>query len=162
MGMTPLEGVVMSTRSGSVDPGLLLELLRRGVSRADLEDGLTRRGGLVALSGRTDMLEIVRAAAEGDERARFARAHWIRSVAKHACSLLPALGGLDAVVFTGGIGEHDADARERICSELPLSPAVHVIEAREDVSLVRAARQASCTHTGHAPPETHPRRDRLQ
>jgi acetate kinase len=164
MGMTPLEGVVMGTRSGSIDPGVLLHLLRTGVSRAELEEGLTRTGGMFALSGRSDMREIARAAAEGDERARFARAHFVRSVANHACSLLPALGGVDAFVFTGGIGENDADARERILAELAFLGRVpaHVVVAREDISLVRAARQASCSHPGHAPPEAHPRRDRLQ
>jgi len=162
MGMTPLEGPVMGTRAGSIDPGALLDLMRRGYSRADLEDGLTRKGGLVALCGRSGMLEIAQAATEGDERAAFARVHWIRSVAKNACSLLPALGGLDASVFTGGIGENDADARDRIARQLPLGAPVHVIQAREDISLVRAGRLATCNQLHHAPPQTHPRRDRLQ
>jgi acetate kinase len=162
MGMTPLEGLVMATRSGSIDPGAILHLARAGLSIDEIERGLVHEGGLVALAGRSDMREIARAAVEGDERARFARAHFVRSVAKHACSLLPALGSVDALVFTGGIGENDADVRDRILAALPFRARVQVVHAREDISLVRASRQASCNHLGHAPPEANPRRDRLQ
>ena len=172
MGMTPVEGLVMGTRSGSVDPGALSLLLQRGaLSIEELARGLEHESGLLALAGSSDMREIARRAADGDSRARFARAHFIRSAAKHSCALLPALGGLDGVVFTGGIGEHDAavragvarelgflriavdpaaneagSAEDRLISDQSSTVAVLVLHAREDVSLLRAARQASCNH----------------
>ena len=187
MGMTPVEGLVMATRPGSVDPGALVQLLRAGVSLESLDDGLERRGGLVALAGTGDMREISRAAGTGDPRARFARAHFVRSAAKHSSALVPTMGGLDGIVFTGGIGEHDAEVRAGVVEALgflgiALDPAANeassaedrvisrgssravalVVHAREDVSLLRAARLANCTEHDHAPPETNPGRHRLQ
>jgi acetate kinase len=192
MGMTPLEGIVMGTRSGSVDPGALVQMLASGVTAEELGDGLEREGGLLALCGQRDMRAIARSAAAGDERAQFARAHFVRSAAKHACGLLPALGGLDAVVFTGGIGEHDAGVRagvaaalemvgvvldaernaatsteDRVVSRTSSRVVVLVVHAREDISLLRAARQASCSlgagkELEHAPPEENSGRDRFQ
>ena len=192
MGMTPVEGLVMGTRPGSVDPGALVRLLRGGLSVDELGEGLEHGGGLRALAGTSDMRELARRASEGDGRARFARAQFIRSAAKHAGSLLAVLGGLDAVVFTGGIGENDvavragvvaalgfagialdadANARsstaDRVVSASSSGAAVLVVHAREDVSLLRAARLATCSSRGdkeleHASSETNPGRDRLQ
>ncbi len=163
MGMTPLEGIVMATRSGSIDPGVLLHLLRAGLDTNEIEEGLSSKGGLLALAGKKDMRAI---AASTDDACRLARAYFIRSVAKHACSMLPALGGLDAVVFTGGIGENDAELRAQVTASLGAissSPVVAlVIHAREDISLLHAARQASCIQTPHGHPETDSRRNRLQ
>jgi acetate kinase len=119
MGFTPMEGVVMATRSGSVDPGLLLHLLRvAGLSTDELEDGLDRHGGLVALSGTKDMREVLSRAAAGDEVAVLARDVWVLSAAKAVGALTASLGGIDALVFTGGIGERSAEVRRLVTGRL--------------------------------------------
>ncbi len=107
MGFTPLEGLVMATRSGTVDPGLLLFLQRRaGLTEAELNEGLDRGGGLVALAGTPDMREIIKRVHEGDERAELALDVYIHRLRSLIASMVAAMGGLDVLVFTGGVGEN--------------------------------------------------------
>jgi len=114
MGFTPLEGIVMGTRSGSLDPGLLLHLLREEGASVDGLDRLLNHGsGLRGLSGRSgDLRDVLAAGDRGDERARLAVDVYIHRLRFHIGAMLGALGGLDAVVFTAGVGEHSAEIRE--------------------------------------------------
>ena len=114
MGLTPAGGVVMTTRSGDLDPGLVFYLLRQGDSDVDsIEKMLNHEAGLAGLSGISgDMREVREAATKGDRQAALALRVFIRSVKKQLGSYLALLGGLDAIVFSGGIGEHDAASRK--------------------------------------------------
>ena len=138
MGFSPLEGVPMTTRSGSVDPGALLYLMREhGLSVEDVDHALEHESGLAALSGTSgDVREL-------DETA-LALAVFVHRVAAAVAASAAALGGLDAVAFTGGIGEHSAVVRERVCEQLRfLGPfAVHVIPSREELVIAEAVRTA--------------------
>jgi acetate kinase len=136
MGFSPLEGVPMTTRSGSVDPGALLYLLReRGLSVDELDHALEHESGLAALSG-----------ASGDVRDladdSIALAVYVHRVAGAIAASAAALGGLDAIAFTGGVGEHSELIRERVCERLHFlgSFTVHVVESREELVIARAAR----------------------
>ncbi len=113
MGFTPLEGVVMATRSGSVDPGLLLWLLERErVPAGELADALEHRSGLLGLCGTADMRELLVRADAGDRRARLALDVYLHRLRAGIAAMAAALGGLDALVFTGGVGERSATIRE--------------------------------------------------
>ena len=127
MGFTPLDGIAMATRSGSVDPGILFYLLRReserGTSLSEATDALDRMlnhgSGLAGLSGISgDVRPLLSAEAQGDERARLALGVFVHRLAAAIASMLPALERLDALVFTGGIGEHAAELRARTCAKL--------------------------------------------
>ncbi|MGI4792177.1 MAG: acetate/propionate family kinase [Janthinobacterium lividum] len=120
MGMTPLEGLVMGTRSGDVDPGLLLYLLReQKMSAEDLDDMLNHQSGLQGVSGlSSDVRDLEKAASEGSAQAELALALFAYRVRKYIGAYAAALGGLDAVAFTGGVGEHSASMRARICTGL--------------------------------------------
>ena len=113
MGFTPMEGLPMATRSGSVDPGLLLHLLRSsGASPDALDDLLNRRSGLAGLAGGAgDLREVLAARERGEPRACLAFDVYVHRLRRGIGAMLPALGGLDAVVFTGGVGEHAAAVR---------------------------------------------------
>jgi acetate kinase len=168
MGFTPIEGLVMATRSGSVDPGLLLWVQRHGgIEAEEMEQALDRESGLLALSGRSgDMREIVAGIEEGDERCRLAFDTYIHRLAASVAAMATAMGGIDALVFTGGVGENsaqvraatgratgflgieidgaanDGDNRDRMISG-PRSPvAVLVIGAREDIELASQVRSS--------------------
>lgn len=118
MGLTPLEGLVMGTRSGDVDPGIVLKLARElGVDGA--EAVLNGRSGLAGLSGiSNDLRAIQAAAAEGDDRARLAINVFAHRARKYVGAYAAVMGGLDAVVLTGGIGENSASMRRRILQRL--------------------------------------------
>jgi acetate kinase len=120
MGFTPLEGLIMATRPGDVDAGVLLHLLlHRGVTPEELNAGLNHRAGLLGLSGVTsDMRELLALEAEGHAGARLAVAAFCHRARKYVGACLAVLGGADAVVFGGGIGEHAATVRARICAGL--------------------------------------------
>jgi acetate kinase len=120
MGLTPMEGLVMGTRSGDVDPGLLLYLLRTvGLSPEVLDDLLNHQSGLLGLSGRSaDMRDLEKAAAEGDARSELALEVFAYRAAKTIGAYAVALEGLDGLAFSGGIGEHSAAMRQRICGTL--------------------------------------------
>ena len=120
MGMTALEGLVMGSRSGDIDPGLAGHVHRTlGLSLEEIEDALYRRSGLAALSGRgNDLRDIEEAAAQGDGPAQLALTVYAYRVRKYIGAYAAAMGGLDVVAFTGGIGENSASMRRRICDRL--------------------------------------------
>jgi acetate kinase len=120
MGLTPLGGVVMATRSGDLDPGVLLYLLRSGKNTPDtLEELLNRQAGLVALSeGEPDMQKLLARRSAGDQLADLAVTAYVTSVRKAIGAYAALLGGLDLLVFTGGIGEHSDEIRSLICSPI--------------------------------------------
>jgi acetate kinase len=167
MGFTPLEGLVMATRSGSVDPGLVLWLQEHGgLSAKSVEHGLEHDSGLAGLAGGSgDMREVLAGVAAGDAGARLALEVYLHRLRASIAAMAAAMGGLDALVFTGGIGQASADVRSRTCEGLgflglgidrrrndegngdrivspPAAvPAVAVVEAREDIEIARLVRQ---------------------
>lgn len=120
MGMTPLEGLVMGTRSGDLDPGIILRLIRERDGDVDAVDHvLNRESGLKGLSGiSNDLREIEAAAEKGDDAARLAISVFTHRARKYIGAYAAAMGGLDAVVLTGGIGENSASMRQRILQRL--------------------------------------------
>jgi len=166
MGFTPLEGVMMAQRSGSVDPGLLLYLMtRRGVPVETLEHALNEQSGLFGVSGVSADLRQVQAAADaGHERATLAIEIFVRRIVGCIGAMVAVLGGLDALVFTGGIGEHSARVRKAVCEafeylgvrlDLPSNEVgasdsdiahtssvvrVLVVSAREDLAILHQVR----------------------
>jgi len=162
MGMTPLEGLVMGTRSGSIDPGIALLLLRQGIGPEELAEGISHAGGMAALSGGTaGMRELEASAAAGDDRARLAIEVFVARASAEIAAAATALQRLDGLVFTGGIGARSASVRVAICARLGAlgvsapsdpggdddrllstgSPAVAVIAAREEVVIARDVAQ---------------------
>ena len=164
MGFTPLEGAVMAMRSGSVDPGALLWLQEvHGVTTDEMNTALEHRSGMLALSGEVDLRKIERGAAAGDIECMTALDVYVHSLSRVIGGLATSLDRLDALVFTGGVGEHSALVRTRICRRLALldvpdvlaevggdgviarrgdGPAVAVVTAREDVQMARETRHA--------------------
>ncbi|HVA03707.1 MAG TPA: acetate/propionate family kinase [Acidimicrobiales bacterium] len=169
MGFTPLEGLVMATRSGSVDPGVLLWVLRHEQLTVDeLEDALDRRAGLLGLSGVSgDLREVLRAADGGDARSRLAFGVYIHRLRAEVGAMVAAMDGIDGLVFTGGAGEGSARLRHDACVDLGflgieldeqrnsadpgleidrvvsrhgIAPAVVVVRAREDLEIARQVR----------------------
>ena len=120
MGLTPLEGLMMGTRSGSVDPGVLLHLLESGkLSPVELRRALEHESGLKGVSGLgSDMRQVQEAAGLGDKRAELALAMFIRRSALAVGAAATSLNSLDGVIFTGGIGEHAHAVRKRIVDRL--------------------------------------------
>jgi acetate kinase len=120
MGFTPLEGLVMATRSGDVDPGLVLWLQQQGgVGVDELADTLERRSGLAGLSGTAGDLRDVLAGVDADnEEARLAYGVWLHRLRAGIAAMAAAMGGVHALAFTGGIGEHAARARADTCAGL--------------------------------------------
>jgi acetate kinase len=166
MGLTPLEGVPMATRSGTVDPGALVFLMREhGLDAASLEDGLERDSGLRGLAGGDGDLRAVEAAADDDPDAALALDVFAHRVAASVAAMAASAGGLDALVFTAGIGERSASTRSRVCERLAflgieLDPGLNlaaepdrdvaarssavrvlVLRAREELVMARAARE---------------------
>jgi len=165
MGFTPLEGLVMATRSGSVDPGLLMWLLQRGgLSQHELAEALEHGSGLLGLCGSADMREVLERAQRGDEAASLALEVYVHRLQAGIAAMAAPLDGLDALVFTGGVGEHAAAVRELAAGGLgflgvAIDPRLNVeaagdveisapgasartlvITAREDVEIARAVR----------------------
>ena len=137
MGNTPLEGLVMGTRAGDVDAGVLLTLLRTGEFAVDeLDDLLNRRSGLAGISGRgNDLREIQQAAAGGDDRSRLAINVFAHRARKYIGAYAAAMGGVDAIVFTGGIGENSASMRQRILQRLEFLGCVLDEDRNRDASV---------------------------
>jgi acetate kinase len=167
MGFTPLEGLVMATRSGSVDPGMLLWLLEREqLGAREMTEGLEHCSGLLGLCGTADMREVLARADDGDARAELALEVYIHSLRAGIGAMTAALGGLDALVFTGGVGERSAAVRELTVGGLAFiglaidgqlnnaaapdvdvsaaraSAATLVLAAREDLEIARQVRAA--------------------
>jgi acetate kinase len=141
MGFTPLEGLMMARRSGSVDPGLLVYLLsHQGVSVSELDQALNEQSGLQGVSGvSADLREVLAAADYGNARAALARDIFVHRVVSTIGAMAATLNGVDALVFTGGIGEHSATIRDRVSAGLTYLEPLHVlvIPAREDLSILR-------------------------
>jgi acetate kinase len=161
MGFTPLDGLVMTTRSGSIDAAIVLALMRAGFSADEIEDELTRRSGLRALTGSTDMREILDAARSGRADASLALDLFCQRIVLTAGAYLTLLDGQGAIVFGGGIGTHAPAIRERIANGLAAwdvrlddvrnaanepgrisaddARAVYVFRTNEEVVIARAA-----------------------
>jgi acetate kinase len=141
MGLTPLEGLMMGTRAGSIDPGILFYLLRTERLTADeLAEELDHGSGLVGVSGRTsDVRELLRMKANGDERATLALDLFVRRAAECIASAATALLAIDAIVFTGGIGENAAGLRAQIVARLGSIGVAPIAEesVSEDAVLAR-------------------------
>lgn len=136
MGATPLEGLVMGTRSGDVDAGVLLSLLRDGFDVDALDDLLNRRSGLAGLSGLgNDLREIESAAAAGNDSARLAIIVFAHRARKYIGAYAAAMGGVDAIVFTGGIGENSASMRGRILQRLEFLGVILDEDRNRDASI---------------------------
>jgi acetate kinase len=120
MGFTPLEGLMMATRSGSIDPSIVLHLQERhGLTTEQVETALNRESGLLGVSGiSADMRQVLAAARAGDKRARLALAIYAHRVRQAIGALSVTMGGVDALIFTAGVGEHAAEVRESICAGL--------------------------------------------
>ncbi len=119
MGMTPLEGLVMGTRSGDIDPAIPVLLARQGLSPDRIDEMLNRESGLSGLSGvGADFRDIERAADGGDPRARLAIDVFVHRLKKYVGAFVAVLGGADALVFTGGIGENSVRVRSAVCEGL--------------------------------------------
>ncbi len=120
MGFTPLEGLMMGTRSGSIDPSILVYLIRhQGCSADQIDEMLNRKSGLLGVSGISgDMREILEAVDKGNERARLAYQIYAHRLTREMGAMLAVLGGVDAIVFTGGIGENCAPLRKDVCEQL--------------------------------------------
>ena len=165
MGFTPLDGLVMATRCGSLDPGLVLWLLEHErLGEQDLARALEHESGLLALAGSADMREVLRGDQAGDERAQLGLGVYLHRLRAEIAAMTAALAGLDVLVFTGGVGERSPEVRERACAGLDylgvaLNPAanrevtddgdvsaagspvrVMVIAAREDLEIARQVR----------------------
>jgi acetate kinase len=161
MGFTPLEGVPMATRAGSVDAGALIYLMRHGVSLDELEHSLEHESGLVGLAGTADVAALEQ---DGSPLAALALAVYCYRIAQGVAAMAVALGGLDALVFTAGVGEHSGRIRADICAQLAFlgvklaTPAndaasedadltaatsrvaVRIVTAREDIMVARGVR----------------------
>jgi len=120
MGFTPLEGLMMGTRSGSVDPGILTYLLRQNAMPwQQLDDLLNKNSGLLGISGVSgDMREIISALRTGNPRAKLAFDIYVHRLQAGIASMVAAMGGLDALVFTAGVGEHSPEVRAATCEKL--------------------------------------------
>lgn len=166
MGFTPLEGLVMATRSGTFDPGALLYLQRHaGLSESELTETLDRKGGLLALAGTADMREILKRIADGDEQAELAFDVYVHRLRALIAAMAAAMNGLDALVFTGGVGENAPPVRSAAVAGLrflglEIGPTLNaslgpdndisapgaqvptlVIKAREDMEVAREVRR---------------------
>jgi acetate kinase len=158
MGFTPLDGLVMATRSGAIDPGAVLWLARH--TDEDLEHVLDRESGLLGLAGTSDMREVLDRAAAGNAEAEFALEVYLTRLTRLLAGCVAELQGLDALVFTGGVGEHAAGLRSLIAErlawlgvavdpdrsgeEITATPAVvrtFVVPAREDLQAARETAQ---------------------
>jgi acetate kinase len=162
MGFTPMEGLVMATRAGSVDPGLVLWLLRHGLDADALERGLDREGGIKGLAGDADMRAVI---ARDDAEARLAVDAYVHRLRAAIAAMAAGMDGVDALVFTGGVGEHAPEIRARAAAGLgflgvELDPGANaratadadvgapdaavrtlVVTAREDLEVAREVRR---------------------
>jgi acetate kinase len=120
MGMTPLEGLMMGTRAGSIDPGIIFRLLRTGVTAAAIEADMEHRSGLFAVGGTSDMAHLLERETRGDDAASLAIEMFVRRNAAGIGAAMTHLASVDAVVFTGGIGEHAPSVTNRIRDRLHL------------------------------------------
>ena len=121
MGVTPLEGIMMGTRSGNIDPAIIPYLMRKGelTTADDIDKMMNKKSGMLGISGKTsDNQEIGKLAEAGDKRALLCEQMYSHQIAKNVGSYMVAMGGADAIVFTGGIGENNGDYRAYLCQQL--------------------------------------------
>ena len=147
MGFTPLEGLVMATRSGSVDPGLLLFQLRAGLSPQEIDDALNGRSGLLGLSGLSGSMEDLRSAEkEGHPGAQLAIAVFRRRLLEGIGAMAASLQGVDVIALTGGIGEHDRALRAELEDSLAWLQPFELLQvpADEEGLIARSCRAARC------------------
>jgi len=139
MGFTPIGGVIMATRTGDMDPGALTYIARlEGWTPDQLEDMSSHQSGLAAIAEGVGDMQSLLSREQSDESARLAIDMYVISVAKAIAGSAAVLGGLDGIVFTGGIGEHAAAIRQRICDRLDFLDAwVRVIPANEELVIAR-------------------------
>ena len=150
MGMTPLEGLIMGSRAGDIDAGVLLQLLRLNEYDVDsLDTLLNRESGLKALTGTNDMRTIEARAAAGDAASRDAIDAYAYRVRKYIGAYAAAMGGTDAIAFTAGIGEHSATIRARVCERLEFLGA-ELDETANRSARVRAHEPTVCISTARA------------
>lgn len=134
MGLTPLEGLVMGTRSGDIDPGVIVHLARQaGMSIVEIDAGLNGASGLSGLCGVGDVRDVLQREAAGDARAGLALDVYTYRMRKYIGAYMAALGHVDGIVFTAGVGENSADIRERACEGLE-GLGVQLDEARNRAS----------------------------
>jgi acetate kinase len=164
MGFTPLDGLVMATRSGALDPGLVLWVEEHaGMPRSELADALEHRSGLLGLAGTADMRELL---ARDDDDARLALDVYVHRLQTLVGAMAAALGGVDALVFTGGVGERAPVVRARACAGLGylgvqvddtlnagdgdrrIGDGAYVVEAREDLEIARQVRSVATRSSG--------------
>jgi acetate kinase len=140
MGFSPMDGLVMATRSGAMDPGVIFHLIRDGYPPSEVETLLNRASGLLALGGTIAVQDLL---ARDDSAARFALDHFAYWAIRHAGSMIAAMGGIDAIAFSGGIGENAGPLRDRITAGLGWagvgSDNSFVIPADEEAEIARAA-----------------------
>jgi acetate kinase len=151
MGLTPTGGIPMATRVGDLDPGVVIFLLRAGMSGDELETMLNRKSGLAAIAGESDMRELQERMGRGDAEAKLAVEVFVFAVRKFIGAYAAELGGLDLLVFTGGIGEHSELVRARICEGLDFLGIrstgggkfsnVTVMTSEEEAQIARHCRQ---------------------
>ncbi len=135
MGLTPLQGLVMGTRSGDIDPGIHAYLAREmGMGLDDVDTLLNKRSGMLGLTGYTDMRDIEARMNEGDERARLGMAVYVHRLVGYIGSYIAHLGGVDALVFTAGVGENASIVRRLVCEKL--APLGFVLD--EEANSVRS------------------------
>jgi len=142
MGMTPLEGLVMGTRSGDLDPAIVFHLNRQGYPLEQIEDWLNHHSGLEGIAADSDMRRIIARAQQGDTDAELALELFCYRIKKYIGAYSAALGGLDAIIFTGGIGEHAAEVRRRVCSNMEVLGIVLDPQRNHRASGVSSALQA--------------------
>jgi acetate kinase len=155
MGFTPMEGAMMGSRSGSIDPGILLYLLReKGYSAEQVDTTLNKASGLKGVSGvSSDMRQIMQAIAEGNIRAKLAFDIYVHRLRFFLGAMLAVLGGADALVFTGGVGEHSAAVRAGVCEPfgflgLKLDAEKNALSpADEDIATPDSSVRALIIHT---------------
>ncbi|MGV1004740.1 MAG: acetate kinase [Candidatus Nanopelagicales bacterium] len=122
MGMTPLEGLVMGTRSGDLDPAVVFHLISAaGLSAAEADNLLNKRSGMLGLCGQNDLREVSRLIGEGDANAELALAVYCHRIKKYIGAYLAVLGRADAIVFTAGVGENDPEVRRRAVAGLEMA-----------------------------------------
>ena len=149
MGMTPLEGLVMGTRSGDVDPGLVFHLIRAlGIPFDQIDSLLNRQSGLLGISGfANDMRELVAAAVKGNPRADLAIEIFCYRIKKYIGAYTAVLGRVDALVFTGGIGENSVSIRERTCRGL--DALGYVLDTSRNTAPARGPRDIGADGSPH-------------
>lgn len=118
MGLTPLEGLVMGTRGGDLDPGVVLHLARSGMTTDEIDSLLNRRSGMRGLTGQNDLREVHRLIASGDAEARLALDVYVHRLRSYIGAYIAVLGGVDVVTFTAGVGENDGVVRAEVASGL--------------------------------------------